>query len=156
MQRMLNERASQLETEENITSEAPNWPSVYDPMRCPGPHCNLDPHCWRDLAGQKHYRLKAPHLRALVRYVEQGGKLQTHNNVPEDICQQLYAEERQRLERHISKSSSGLSPIHITNVLPTPPNQSPLSATVCRFQVRRSDLQTKLLVSSSLAPGTLP
>ena len=33
-----------------------------------------------------------------MRHVEQGYKLETHADVPEEIRQQLYAEEQQRLE----------------------------------------------------------
>ncbi|PSN61087.1 hypothetical protein BS50DRAFT_505256 [Corynespora cassiicola Philippines] len=92
-------------------------------MRCPGPHCNLGPHCWRDPKEHKHYKLRTHHLKGLIRHVEQGGILLTHNDVPEDIRQQLYAEEQQRLERHRSRSSSSLPPINITNVLPVPSSQ---------------------------------
>jgi hypothetical protein len=47
--------------------------------------------------------------------------LRTHDDVPEDIRQQLYAEEQQRLERKqnvITMFSSNMFPINITNVLP--------------------------------------
>jgi hypothetical protein len=47
--------------------------------------------------------------------------------VPEEIRQQLYAEEQQRLERHQrgpNISSSNLPPIHITNMLPTSSSQT--------------------------------
>lgn len=35
-------------------------------------------------------------MKALVKYVEQGGILETHDDVPDMIRDQLYAEERQR------------------------------------------------------------
>jgi hypothetical protein len=44
-----------------------------------------------------------------------------HNNVPENVRQQLYAEEQQRLERHHRASHSATTSyalIYITNVLP--------------------------------------
>jgi hypothetical protein len=69
---------------------------VYALMRCPGPPCNRGPHCWRDPFGKKHYKLQTHHLRALIQLVEEGHVLHTHNDVPEDIREQLYAEEDQR------------------------------------------------------------
>jgi hypothetical protein len=92
-------------------------------MRCPGPPCHLGPHCWRDPVGKRHYRLKTHQLKSLIRHVEQGGQLRTHDDVPEDIRQQIYAEDQQRLERHQKATnipSSSLPPINITNVLPGP------------------------------------
>ena len=52
-----------------------------------------------------------------------GGQLRSHDDVPEDVRQQLYAEEQQQLERHQRTKPSapaGHAPIHITNVLPGP------------------------------------
>jgi hypothetical protein len=37
-------------------------------------------------------------IRSLIRHVQHGGTLQTHDDVPEDVREQLYAEEQQRLE----------------------------------------------------------
>jgi hypothetical protein len=57
--------------------------------------------------------------------VEQGGELQTHEDVPEDIREQFYAEEQQQLERRqraTNMSATTYPPINITNVLPA---QSP-------------------------------
>jgi hypothetical protein len=62
-----------------------------------------------------------------VRHVEQGHKLETPDDVPEEIRQQLYTEEQQRLERHQrgpNISSSNLPPIYITNMLPTSSSQA--------------------------------
>ncbi|KAF3034265.1 hypothetical protein E8E11_001061 [Didymella keratinophila] len=61
------------------------------------------------------------YLKALIRHVAQGGQLQSHDDVPEDVRQQLYAEEQQQLERHqrtSHRAPAGHPPIHITNVLP--------------------------------------
>jgi hypothetical protein len=57
--------------------------------------------------------------------------LRTHDDVPEDIRQQIYAEEQQRLERYqrvTNVSSSHMPPINITNVLPGPSSQSVMPA----------------------------
>jgi hypothetical protein len=48
--------------------------------------------------------------------------LQSHEDVPEDLREQLFAEEEQRLERQRKStpySTPGFPPINITNVLPT-------------------------------------
>jgi hypothetical protein len=132
-QQMLAERDSQVGAEEGTSSQPSIWQNVYNLMRCPGPPCNLGPHCWRDPYGKKHYKLNTHQLKALIRHAAQGGRLQSHDDVPENVRQQLYAEEQQRLERHHRASHSattGHAPIHITNVLPGPSLSSSGSAEV--------------------------
>lgn len=119
-QRMLTELAEQTERDQG-SGQGVVWRQVYELMRCPGPPCHLGPHCWRDTAGKKHYRLLTHQLKRLVRYKEEGNKLESHNDVPDDVRQELYAVEQQRFEhqqksRHTS--ASGMPPIQITNVLP--------------------------------------
>ncbi|KAH8588257.1 hypothetical protein B0O99DRAFT_746948 [Bisporella sp. PMI_857] len=95
-------------------------------MRCPGPSCNKGPHCWRDPIGKKHYKLNTRYLKSLVMYVLEGHTLETHNDVPEDLGEELYAEEQQSLERHQKASrvsASSIPPVHITNVIPAPSGQ---------------------------------
>jgi hypothetical protein len=82
--------------------------------------------------GKKHYSLKTHHLINLVKYVQdEHGTLETHDNVPDQIHEQLYAEEQQRSRSHIQKGSSVNTstgnPINI-NILPTQPSQSPMLA----------------------------
>jgi hypothetical protein len=132
-QQMLTERDFQVDAEEGTSSQPSIWQDVYNLMRCPGPPCNLGPHCWRDPYGKKHYKLRTHQLKALIRHVAQGGPLQSHDDVPEDVRQQLYAEEQQQLERHNRASHSTATshaPIHITNVLPGPSHPSSGSAEV--------------------------
>jgi hypothetical protein len=125
-QQMFAEMDSQINAEEGNPLRPSVWQDVYNLMRCPGPPCNLGPHCWRDPDGKKHYKLRTHQLKGLIRHVQQGGRLQSHDDVPEDIRQQVYAEEQQQLERHRKKTDSAMSghpPIHITNVLPGPSHQ---------------------------------
>jgi hypothetical protein len=93
-------------------------------LRCPGPPCNLGPHCWRDPFGKKHYKLRTHHLKALVELIQQGYTLMGHDDVPKDIREQLYAEEQQWREcqsTRIGVPTPSLLPINITNFLPTQP-----------------------------------
>jgi hypothetical protein len=102
-------------------------------MRCPGPPCSLGPHCWRDPFGKQHYKLSTHHLRALVKLVEQGHRLQSHDDVPENIREQLYAENQKRLERRPMTSvapTSSFPPITINNVMPSLASDSPSTASV--------------------------
>jgi hypothetical protein len=131
-QQMLTERATQLDVEEASSGQPSIWRDVYAVMRCPVQSCNLGPHCWRDPVSKKHYNLRTHHLRSLIEHVEQGHTLQTHDDVPEYIRQQLYAEEQQGIERRqkpASTSAANFPPINITNVLPgqyqTPLGSSP-------------------------------
>ena len=124
---MLAERAIQLDAEEDAASQLSIWRDVYNLIRCPRPPCNLGPYCWRDNVGKKHYKLKTHHLKSLIRHVEEGGVLETQDDVPDDIREQLYAEEQQDVERQQKRRAltvAGLPPINITNVLPS---QTPTS-----------------------------
>jgi hypothetical protein len=145
-QRMLADRASQLEAEEQSSGQPSAWVSVYTMMRCPGSPCNLGPYCWRDPFGKQHYKLNAHHLRALVRLVEQGHRLESHDDVPEDIRGQLYAENQRRLERHpttIGAPTSSLPPITINNVMPSPASELPPTASVGSGPTYRRPLSGK-------------
>jgi hypothetical protein len=71
--------------------------------------------------GKKHYRILTHQLKRLVLYKEEGNKLENHDDVPDDMRQELYAVEKQRLERQqqpAHQASKSMPPIHITNVVP--------------------------------------
>ncbi|KAH8434447.1 uncharacterized protein LDX57_012094 [Aspergillus melleus] len=127
-QRMLQERDRQIYAEEAASGEPPAWKEVYALMRCPGP-CELGPHCWQDPYGKKHYKLYRDQLGSLVKYVQNGGILQSHEDVPGTIREQIYRAERQRLDRpranNRSTAEASYPPINITNVLPTQSPQAP-------------------------------
>lgn len=84
--------------------------------------CDLGPYCWHDPVSKKRYKLRTSYLKALINWVEQGNSVQSHNNVPKRIREQLVLEERQRLERQPNVPANAptpLPPITITNVLPS-------------------------------------
>jgi hypothetical protein len=98
-------------------------------MQCPRPPCNLEPYCWCNNVGKKHYKLRTHHLKSLIRHIEQGGTLETYNDVLDDIREQLYAKEQQDVEQQQKRRAltvASLPPINITNVLPS---QTPTSLT---------------------------
>lgn len=60
-------------------------------------------------------------------HVQDGLTLKTHDDVPKDIREWLYAEEQQSLERHqkvTRTSTASHPPITIINVLPAPSYQT--------------------------------
>ena len=131
-QRMLADRTSQLAAEEDSEGQPSIWQNVYALMRCPGPPCDLGPHCWIEPVGKKHYKLRTHHLRSLIEHVQSGEPLRNHDDVPDRIREQLVAEERQWLERRpkaAANAASPFPPINITNVLPSshPPASRPTS-----------------------------
>ena len=92
---MLADRDARIDAEQ-VTGQRSVWRDVYRVMRCPGPPCRHEgQYYWHDPEGKRHYRLKTHHLKALVKYVEQGGVLETHADVPDSVREQLYAEENQ-------------------------------------------------------------
>lgn len=77
-------------------------------------------YCRQDLEGKRHHRLKTHYLKALIKYVEQGGVLETHDDVPDSVREQLYAEGNQRLDKKKkaadnSTTGSMCPPININN-----------------------------------------
>ncbi|MCJ1284329.1 hypothetical protein MMC26_003660 [Xylographa opegraphella] len=127
-QRMLTELNTELDIDEGLTGRPAIWKAVYETMRCPGSPCDKGPHCWCDPVGKKHYPLRPRHLKSFIRFVEQGGLLESHSDVPDYIRQQLYAEEQHSLaakrQKNAGTSVANLPPIHITNTMPTSSCQS--------------------------------
>jgi hypothetical protein len=118
---MLAEGALQEDAEQTSSGHLSVWRKVYSAMRCPGPPCNKGPYCWRDPIGKKYYPLNTGYLKSLIMYIQDGYTLETYNNIPENLCKELYTEEQQLLQKHQKASGtsvSGLPPINITNVLP--------------------------------------
>ena len=125
--RMLADRDAQIDAEQ-VSGQYSVWRDVYRVVRCPGPPCRHEgQYCWQDPEGKRHHRLKTHHLKALVKYVEQGGVLETHADVPDSVREQLYAEENQLLDKkkkaaENSTTGSVCPPINI-NVLPAGSSQ---------------------------------
>ncbi|KAJ5737280.1 uncharacterized protein N7483_002405 [Penicillium malachiteum] len=125
--RMLADRDAQIDAEQ-VTGQYSVWRDVYRVMRCPGPPCRHEgQYCWQDPEGKRHHRVKTHHLKALVKYVEQGGVLETHADVPDSVREQLYAEENQRLDKKKKAAENSTTgpvcpPINI-NVLPAGSSQ---------------------------------
>ncbi|KAF3359142.1 PKHD-type hydroxylase ofd1 [Verticillium dahliae VDG1] len=117
----LAERAVEIEEEEAVSAQPAVWRRVYDLFRCTGSPCGIGPHCWVDTVGKKHYKLKTHHLRQLIKYVQLGNVLQSHDDVPPDVRDLLYAEEAQEISRKRKRrtsSSADSRPVSITNVMP--------------------------------------
>lgn len=98
--RILHVRYAEIDAEQ-VSGQPSTWRDMYRVMRCPGSLCRLESqYYWNNPVGKKHYRLRTHYLRKLVRYVEQkGGVIECHDDVPDNIREQLYAEEQQRLEQ---------------------------------------------------------
>ncbi|KAI2737218.1 hypothetical protein DTO013E5_7823 [Penicillium roqueforti] len=106
-------------------------------MRCDSTACSSGPYCWVDPVGKKHYQLKTHHLKRLVTFVEKGGVLDGHKDVPETVREDLYMEEQQRLERSSRKGGHTIGgglpypPINI-NVLPSQPSAAGLDVSAAQ------------------------
>ncbi|KAH1892502.1 hypothetical protein KXV57_003847 [Aspergillus fumigatus] len=83
---MLAERDAYIAEEEERTGRPSAWNSVYELMQCNVRSCQLNSDwCWEDPKDSKRYKLIEPHIDRLVDYVEKGGKLESHSDVPRDI-----------------------------------------------------------------------
>lgn len=97
--RIFADRDSQIDAEQ-ASGQTQVWRDVYRIMRCPGPPCRHEgQYCWQISEEKRHHRLKTHHLKALVKYVEQGGVLKNDDDIPDSLREQLYAGENQRLEK---------------------------------------------------------
>ncbi|KAK5444222.1 hypothetical protein LTS15_010575 [Exophiala xenobiotica] len=122
-QQMQTELTAEANAEQATTGRPAAWQHVYALFRCPGPPCDLKPWCWFDSQKNKRFGLKSHHLRTLIRHKESNKPLETHDQMPEDLREQIYKEEEQnerRKQTQNASSSSGMLPIQITNVLPSP------------------------------------
>ncbi|KAH8649528.1 hypothetical protein BGZ61DRAFT_487982 [Ilyonectria robusta] len=116
----LIESNARRDAEAAVVGRTDSWRRVMALVRCPGPPCNKGPYCWQD--GTKHYKLLSHHLKILVDETQKGCNMQTHNDIPERIRTELYAEEQQEGERARKRtrqdpgsSPVGLPVIHIHN-----------------------------------------
>jgi len=70
--------------------------------------------------------------------VEEGGILETQNDVPKEFRERLYAKDQQSLEKRqtttTSASTANIPPIHITNMLPGKSCQTYQSTTTPTLQ----------------------
>lgn len=129
----LAERSVRLDAEQAVSGAPDAWRQVYNLLRCPGAPCDRGPYCWLDSDMKKHYKLMGHHLRSLVKFVQRGGKLETHDDVPQDIRTQLYTEEQHNLNRKRKQQGSDSfpashSPMIINNYIPVHPGQAPVGS----------------------------
>ncbi|KMU74832.1 hypothetical protein CISG_00762 [Coccidioides immitis RMSCC 3703] len=103
--RMLTERDAQIDAEENSTGRPSDWRFVYERMRCEARSCQSS-WCWEDPSDKQHYKLKSSHLARLVEYVNDGGTLEGHDDVPGGIRRDLYRENRHQADKRYKYASS--------------------------------------------------
>ena len=105
-QQMLRARDSEINAERESSGQHSLWPDVYRLMRCPGPPCALGPYCWRDPEGKKHYRLYPHHLRDIIKFAEDGNRLECQADVPESVQRELKAADRLKAEQKQAKTTA--------------------------------------------------
>ncbi|OQE13971.1 hypothetical protein PENSTE_c040G02116 [Penicillium steckii] len=118
--RMLAEREAHIVAEEEATGQPSTWEYVYRLMGCDVRSC---PHksdwCWEDPKDKKHYKLRGPHLERLIDYVDEGGILDGHDDVPSDVRRDLVLESQTGRKSKKADTSTPEPPYHptIINVL---------------------------------------
>lgn len=90
---MLAIRDLQVDVEQYSSRQASTQQKVYKTIRYPSPLYNKGPYYQIDTIRKKYYRLLLDTIESLVKYVQDGNILETYNNVPYNICQQLYDKE---------------------------------------------------------------
>lgn len=105
----------------------------------------LEPLLLAGTSGEKHYRLRTQTLRQLVTYAEKGGVLETHKDVPEEIREEIYMEEQQRLEKGKRKGGNVLE-----GGTPYPPIN--INALLSQSHLPRLDITTSKAAVDSAGP----
>ncbi|KAA8641518.1 uncharacterized protein ATNIH1004_011654 [Aspergillus tanneri] len=120
---MLAERDAYIAAEEERTGRPSSWNLVYEQMRCRVSACPLKSDwCWENPQDKKHYKLTARYLTRLSDYVDDGGKLEGHDDVPDDIRRDLILESQggrnlKKANNNMPSTEMPYHPISI-NVLP--------------------------------------
>ncbi|EZF29621.1 hypothetical protein H101_06714 [Trichophyton interdigitale H6] len=143
---MLAERDAFIAAEEASTGQPSSWSLVYELMQCNVSSCQLNSDwCWEDPKDGKHYKLRQPHIERLCDYVDNGGRLEGHDDVPRDIRRDLALESQAgRKFRKSSSSATGVPypPVSI-NVLPA---QAPPASLVTSSSGRPSSVNEQLVI----------
>lgn len=130
--RMLAECDAHIDAEEESTGRPSTWNLVYSRMRCDVRSCPLkSDRCWEDPKDHKHYKLRSPHLERLIDYVDNGGSLEGHDDVPKDIRRDLVLESqtgRNSKKADNTPTAGGPYPPISINVLPAQTARAPMVA----------------------------
>ena len=132
--RMLAERDAHIDAEEESTGRGrpSTWNLVYSRMRCGVRSCPLKSDwCWEDPKDHKHYKLRSSHLERLIDYVDNGGSLEGHDDVPKDIRRDLVLESqtgRNSKKADNTPTAGGPYPPISINVLPAQTARAPMVA----------------------------
>nr|KMM67471.1 hypothetical protein CPAG_03805 [Coccidioides posadasii RMSCC 3488] len=102
--RMLAKQDAQIDAEEESSGQPSIWRHVYNLMQCSVPSCHYGQWCWQDPKQRKHYKLRTTHLTSLIKHVDNGGKLENHQDVPDNIQEALYMEAQRRFEKGSGKA----------------------------------------------------
>ncbi|KIW36635.1 uncharacterized protein PV06_11147 [Exophiala oligosperma] len=105
------------------------WPGVFHLFRCLLSSCNAPNYCWPDPVAGVHRKLNNPMLKKLVKYAEDGNPLNTPNDVPEGLREEIRLEDQQRYDRKRKAravSPQHYPPVNITNYLPGHPEPASL------------------------------
>jgi hypothetical protein len=91
-------------------------------MRCKVRSCPLKSDwCWEDPTDKKHYKLRSPRLGRLLDHVDDGGNLDSHDDVPDgirrDLVLEIQAGKKSRKADGTPATGVPYTPISI-NVLP--------------------------------------
>ena len=124
----LADNNTRLAAEQAVSGRPDVWRDVFRIFRCEGQLCDGE-YCWQDsTAGNKHYKFLHHQLRDLVRLKQRGGKLDSHDDVPEEIRKQLRAVEHGRPARRKKNDAGAFPPSHtpvvINNYIPAQPGQA--------------------------------
>ena len=163
---MLADRATQLDAEEETSGYPSVWREIYALFRCPGSLCDIGPYCWQDPNSKKRYKLRILHLKGIIDWVERGHLVESHDDVPDNIREQLVTEEQQRLKRQPdvpANAPTPFPPINITNVsrplptshlLPVPWNPQHSQKQAAVISARSTSQASVIKLSSSIANGS--
>ena len=119
------ERAAHLQAEKAASGHPADWPEMYDLFYCRSGCDNNGHYCLSD--GKTHFLLETQHMQSIVEYKQNGGKIESHADVPYYIRKQLVSVQSKRRKKKLrarfdaSAGTPGLAEQHRTSV-PDDPN----------------------------------
>ena len=121
-QRMLEDRATELDRQERQTGQPPTWPQLFKDYRCSSTSCTADntgSHCWPDPDNNnEHIPLTPEDMMDLVDLHKSGHELRTPADVPEHLRERWRARTQRRKGKKQKTLDSTLPQVTINNIMP--------------------------------------
>ncbi|KAI9146671.1 hypothetical protein HJFPF1_13576 [Paramyrothecium foliicola] len=114
-----------------MEAQAGTYREVYKKLRCDAVHCKKGPHCVVDPRGN-HLEVLPIYLEKIVEYVQGGGSLESHDEIPAGIMEEIKRYNQKRKAESLANSRPCKA--HCGTACATGPQETIYAETPLRFQ----------------------